>query len=67
MLQIESRAVTMTQRRLPVPLTDEQWQVIERLATNERRSMGQQVVKIVDEWIQKYQGQGDRTKSKGAK
>jgi|JI8StandDraft_2_1071088.scaffolds.fasta_scaffold527905_2 hypothetical protein len=65
MLQIESRAVTMTQRRLPVPLTDEQWEVIERLATNERRSMGQQVVKIVDEWIQKYQG--DRTKSKGAK
>lgn len=65
MLQIESRAVTMTQRRLPVPLTDEQWEVIERLATNERRSMGQQVVKIVDEWIQKYQG--DRTKNKGAK
>jgi predicted DNA-binding ribbon-helix-helix protein len=65
MLQIEPRAVTMTQRRLPVPLTDEQWEVIERLATNERRSMGQQVVKIVDEWIQKYQG--DRTKSKGVK
>jgi len=64
MLQTESRAVTMSQRRLPVPLTDEQWEVIERLATNERRSMGQQVVKIVEEWIQQYQGDRKKELSK---
>ena len=40
----------MTTRRLPVPLTDEQWELITRLADDERRSMAQQVVKIIDEW-----------------
>ena len=40
----------MTTRRLPVPLTDEQWALITRLADDERRSMAQQVVKIIDEW-----------------
>ena len=41
----------MTARRLPVPLTDEQWDVVQQLATTERRSMAQQVIMMLDDWI----------------
>ncbi len=50
MMQNDSTSPIMTTRRLPVPLTDEQWELITRLADDERRSMAQQVVKIIDEW-----------------
>jgi hypothetical protein len=55
----------MTTRRLPVPLTDEQWELITRLADDERRSMAQQVVKIIDEWSKANPSKsGIRTKAK---
>jgi len=51
------------QRRLSVPLNEEQLQVLEKISDSEKRSMGAQAALIIESWLQKYQG--DR--AKGAK
>jgi hypothetical protein len=65
LMQVDSKALEVRQRRLSVPLNEKQIEVLEEIATSEKRSMGAQAALIIESWLQQYQG--DRTKSKGVK
>lgn len=61
-MQVDSKALDVRQRRLSVPLSEEQIEALEKISDAEKRSMGAQAALIIEAWLQQYQR--DRTKAK---
>ena len=60
LMQLDSKDLEVKQRRLSVPLSEEQIEILEKIAESEKRSMGAQAALIIESWILQYQG--NRTK-----
>ncbi len=60
--QADSEASKVRQKRLSVPLSLEQLEVLEKIADMEKRSMGAQAALIIESWLQQYQ-HAPKTKS----
>lgn len=61
-MQLDSKDLEVKQRRLSVPLSEEQIEILEKIAEGEKRSMGAQAALIIESWILQYQA--NRTKGK---
>lgn len=61
-MQLDSKDLEVKQRRLSVPLSEEQIEILEKIAEGEKRSMGAQAALIIESWI--LQHQANRTKGK---
>lgn len=61
-MQLDSKDLEVKQKRLSVPLSEEQIETLEKIAESEKRSMGAQAALIIETWLKQYQG--DRTKGK---
>ena len=62
LMQLDSKDLEVKQRRLSVPLSEEQIEILEKIAEGEKRSMGAQAALIIESWILQYQA--NRTKAK---
>jgi hypothetical protein len=62
LMQVDSKALDVRQRRLSVPLSEEQIEALEKISDVEKRSMGAQAALIIEAWLQRYQK--DRTNGK---
>jgi hypothetical protein len=62
LMQLDSKDLEVKQRRLSVPLSEEQIEILEKIAEGEKRSMGAQAALIIESWILQYQA--NRTKGK---
>jgi len=62
LMQVDSKDLEVRQRRLSVPLNEKQIEVLEEIASTEKRSMGAQAALIIESWLQQYQG--DHAKAK---
>ena len=60
--QADSEASKVRQKRLSVPPSLEQLEVLEKIADMEKRSMGAQAALIIESWLQQYQ-HAPKTKS----
>jgi RNase H-fold protein (predicted Holliday junction resolvase) len=65
LLQHDAKDLEVMQKRLSVPLSKEDLEALEKIATREKRSMGAQAALILEGWLEK--NVSDRTNSKGAK
>ena len=61
-MQLDSKDLEVKQRRLSVPLSEEQIEILEKIAEGEKRSMGAQAALIIESWILQYQA--NRAKGK---
>ena len=61
-MQLDSKDLEVKQRRLSVPLSEEQIEILEKIAESEKRSMGAQAALIIESWILQYQS--NRAKGK---
>ncbi|NUN66871.1 hypothetical protein HCU40_19460 (plasmid) [Pseudanabaena biceps] len=55
LMQLDSKDLEVKQRRLSVPLSEEQIEILEKIAESEKRSMGAQAALIIESWILQYQ------------
>ena len=62
MNQNATECLPMAIKRLPVNVNEDQYKLLTEIAGQEKRSLSGQLAKILDDWLQQYQG--DRTKSK---
>ena len=62
LMQLDSKDLEVKQRRLSVPLSEEQIEILEKIAESEKRSMGAQAALIIESWILQYQA--NRAKGK---
>jgi len=53
-MQLDSKDLEVKQRRLSVPLSEEQIEILEKIAESEKRSMGAQAALIIETWLQQY-------------
>jgi hypothetical protein len=65
LLQHDAKDLEVMQKRLSVPLSKEDLEALETIATREKRSMGAQAALIIEAWLEK--NVSDRTNTKGAK
>ena len=63
LMQLDSKDLEVKQRRLSVQLSEEQIEILEKIAEGEKRSMGAQAALIIESWIMQYQA----TRTKGKK
>lgn len=63
-MQLDSKDLEVKQRRLSVPLSEEQIEILETIAESEKRSMGAQAALIIEAWLKQYQGDRTNTKAK---
>ncbi len=61
-MQLDSKDLEVKQKRLSVPLSEEQIEILEKIAESEKRSMGAQAALIIETWLKQHQG--DRTNGK---
>ena len=54
LMQLDSKDLEVKQRRLSVPLSEEQIEILEKIAESEKRSMGAQAALIIESWILQY-------------
>lgn len=55
LMQLDSKDLEVKQRRLSVPLSEEQIEILEKIAESEKRSMGAQAALIIEAWILQHQ------------
>ena len=51
LMQLDSKDLEVKQRRLSVPLSEEQIEALEQIAESEKRSMGAQAALIIEKWL----------------
>ena len=62
MNQNATECLPMAIKRLPVNVNEDQYKLLTEIAGQEKRSLSGQLAKILDDWLQQYQG--DRTTAK---
>jgi hypothetical protein len=55
-MQLDSKDLEVKQRRLSVPLSEEQIEILEKIAESEKRSMGAQAALIIEAWLNDRKG-----------
>jgi len=62
LLQHDAKDLEVMQKRLSVPLSTKDLEILEEIAIREKRSMGAQAALIIEDWLKK--NARDRTNSK---